>query len=240
LNSPPEDGSARPIRVVIADGQRMFRELLRNAIAPECEVVGEAGDGESTVSAVMRTRPNVVLLDAIMPGIGGLAAAHQLARRLDKAALLIVSMYSDEEYVIESFKAGVAGYLLKSDAADQILPAIRSVHAGLRYVSPFIAEILVRGICNPKTTPSSRNLTPREREVLCLIAGGSTTKHIASQLNISPKTAQVHRDNLKEKLDLRTTAALVRYAIETKLIRLDPRIETNVSGVHVNRRGRKP
>ncbi len=218
------EGSGDRIRVLIADDHRMVRELLRSALAENCDIVGEADDAETALAIALRTKPHVILLDVLMPGIGGLAAAHELTRKVPGAKVLVLSQYRDEEYVLEALgEARVAGYLLKTDAAAEILPAIRAVHAGLRYLSPTIAPIVLREMNRP---PSARaaaqdNLTKREREVLRLIAEGSTNKDIASRLSISPKTAQVHRDNLKQKLNLRSTAAIVRYAIQRKMIRLD-------------------
>jgi DNA-binding NarL/FixJ family response regulator len=202
----------------------MFRDLLRSALAADCEIVGEAADGETTLALALRTKPQVILLDVLMPGIGGLAAAHELARKLPGTKILVLSQYDDKEYVSEALnEAGVAGYILKTDGAEEILPAIRVVQGGRRYLSPSISTIVLREMSRPPSerATTKETLTKREREVLRLIAEGSTTKDIASRLNISPKTAQVHRDNLKQKLNLRSTAAIVRYAIARKMIRVD-------------------
>jgi DNA-binding NarL/FixJ family response regulator len=218
------EGSSDRIRVLIADDHRMFRDLLRSALAAECEIVAEAEDGETTLATAIRTKPQVILLDVLMPGIGGLAAAHELARKIPGIRILVLSQYCDPEYVREALgEAGVAGYILKTDGAEEILPAIRVVHAGLRYLSPSIAPIVLDQMnrAPSERTETSDNLTKREREVLRLVAEGSTAKDIALRLNISPKTAQVHRDNLKQKLNLRSTAALVRYAIQRKMIRVE-------------------
>jgi DNA-binding NarL/FixJ family response regulator len=218
------EGSGDRIRVLIADDHRMFRDLLRSALAAECDIVAEAADGESTLEIALRTKPQVILLDVLMPGIGGLGAAHELARKLPGIKILVLSQYHDEEYVIEALgEAGVAGYILKTDGAAEIMPAIRAVQAGLRYLSPSIAPIVLHQMNRPAAERAAGKdiLTRREREVLRLIAEGSTTKDIAARLNISPKTAQVHRDNLKEKLNLHSTAAIVRYAILHKMIRVD-------------------
>jgi len=218
------EGSGDRIRVLIAEDQRMFRDLLRSALAAECEIVGEAADGETTLAMALRTKPQVILLDVLMPGIGGLAAAHELARKLPGTKILVLSQYDDKEYVSEALnEAGVAGYILKTDGAEEILPAIRVIQGGKRYLSPSISTIVLREMNRPPSERAASKdiLTKREREVLRLIAEGSTTKDIASRLNISPKTAQVHRDNLKQKLNLRSTAAIVRYAIARKMIRVD-------------------
>ena len=136
--------------------------------------------------------------------------------------MLILSQYRDEEYVREAFDAGAAGYLVKTDAISELNSAIRAVHSGLRYISPSIAQTVL-GIrkAGSERAANDDGLTKREREVIRLISQGSTTKEVASTLRISPKTAQVHRDNLKRKLNLHSTAAMVHYAIQHKLIRID-------------------
>jgi len=212
------------IRVLLADDHRILREALRGVLAPECEVIGEAASGEAAVAMAAQLRPHVVVLDIGMPGMGGLAAAHRINREAPGSKVLVLSQYDDEEYVIEALgEAGAAGYLVKTDAASELLSAVRAVHAGRRYLSPSIAPIVLGRLRNPVRGdgPGGVRLTRREREVLRLIGEGSTTKEVAQRLGISPKTAQVHRENLKQKLDLRSTAAMVRYAIKHKLIRLD-------------------
>ncbi len=211
------------IRVLIADDHRLLREALRSVLAAECDIVAEAENGETAATLAQQLNPHVVLLDVGMPGIGGLAAAHRIRECAPGVKVLILSQYDDEEYVLEAFnEAGVAGYLLKTDAASELLSAVRAVHAGRHYVSPSVAPVVLGEL---KRSSSGRSdeprLTRREREVLRLIGEGLTSKEIAARLGISPKTAQVHRDNLKRKLDLRTTAAMVRYAIRHKLIRVD-------------------
>ncbi len=210
------------IRVLLADDHRIVREALRVVLAAEFDVVGEAGSGESAVALARQFKPHVVVLDLGMPGMGGLAAAHRIVRDVAACKVLVLSQYDDEEYVIESLgEAGAAGYLVKTDAAAELVSAVRAVHAGRRYLSPSIAPIVLARLKHPGAAPAGERLTRREREVLKLIGEGATTKEVAQRLGISPKTAQVHRENLKQKLDLRSTAAIVRYAIKHKLIRVD-------------------
>lgn len=201
----------------------MFREALRIVLEPECEIVGEAQTGEEAVAIASRARPQVIVLDIGMPGTGGLAAAHQLARQAPASRILMLSQYDDEEYVMEALsEARAAGYLVKTDAAAELLNAVRAVHGGKRYLSPSIAQmVLARLGRRAQSGEASGQLSRREREVLKLIAEGATTKEIAANLGISAKTAQAHRDNLKTKLNARSTAAMVRYAIKHKLVRLD-------------------
>jgi DNA-binding NarL/FixJ family response regulator len=214
------------IQVVLADDHRMFRDPLRLLLerGGECEVVGEAASGEEAVALTAKLHPQVTILDIGMPGMGGIAAAHRIAKVAPASKVLMLSQYDDEEYVLEALtEAGAAGYLLKTDAPEELLDAVRAVHAGKSYLSPSIAPILLSRITRPRTVKHSNKftLTRREREVLKLIGDGATSKDIALKLDISPKTAQVHRDNLKQKLNLRSTAEMVRYAIKHKIVKLD-------------------
>lgn len=207
------------LRVLIADDHRMLREALRLVLEPECEIVGEAASGEDAVAIALKSRPDVVVLDLSMPGIGGLDAAHQLARRVPACKVLILSQYEDDEYVIEALsQAHVAGYLTKADAASELLQAVRTVHAGKRYLSASVMPAVINRL-KPSGKPAAISLTRRERQVLKLVGEGATSKTIASQLGIGPKTAQIHRANLMAKLGVHSTAGLVRYAIKHKLVR---------------------
>jgi DNA-binding NarL/FixJ family response regulator len=207
------------LRVLIADDHRMLREALRLVLEPECEIVGEAASGEDAVAIALKSRPDVVVLDLSMPGIGGLDAAHQLAKRAPTSKVLILSQYEDDEYVIEALsEAHVAGYLTKADAASELLQAVRAVHAGKRYLSASVMPAVLNRL-KPSGKPAAIALTRRERQVLKLVGEGATSKTIASQLGISPKTAQIHRANLMAKLGVHSTAGVVHYAIKHKLVR---------------------
>jgi two-component system, NarL family, response regulator NreC len=214
------------ISVLIADDHRLFREALRVVLERECDVVGEAASGEEAIALAARTRPNIVLLDVGMPGVGGLNAAHRLAKEAPFSKVVILSQHDDEEYVIEAMvDAGAAGYLVKTDAAAELLSALRAVAAGRRYLSTAVAPAVLARLKNTRAPAGAGaavvKLTRREREVLSLIGEGATSKDIAARLGISPKTAQVHRDNLKQKIKAKSTAAMVRYAIKHKLIRAE-------------------
>jgi DNA-binding NarL/FixJ family response regulator len=212
------------IRVLLADDHRIFREALRMLLANECEVIAEASDGEQAVALALRLKPQVVVMDIGMRGIGGLSAARRIAKEAPSSKVLMLSEYLEEEYVLEALgEAGAAGYVVKTDASAELLSAVRAVNAGRRYLSPTIAPIVLARLRNGATANGSRAPRPtrREREVLKLIAEGATTKEVAQRLGISVKTAQAHRDNLKQKLELRSTAAMVRYAIKHKLTRID-------------------
>jgi len=221
------EGQAR-IRVLLVDDHRIMTDALKMLLASECDVVGEASSGEQAVALAAQLKPQVVVMDVGMPGIGGLAAANRIGKDSPACKVLMLSQYDDEEYVLEALtEAGAAGYVVKTDAAAELLAAVRAVNSGRRYLSPSIAPIVLAQLRSPNRTNGSVSgsgnprLTRREREVLKLIGEGATTKEVANRLGISTKTAQAHRENIKRKLTLRATAALVRYAIKCKLIRID-------------------
>jgi len=211
----------KKLRVLIADDHRMLREALRLVLEPECEIVAEAASGEDAVAIAVRSRPDVIILDLGMPGIGGLDAAHQLAKRAPASKVLILTQYEDEEYVLESLsEARVAGYLTKADAASELLHAVRAVHAGKRYLSASVTPTVLNRLA-PLRKPAVGSPTRRERQIIKLVGEGATNKAIASRLGISPKTVQIHRANLMAKLGVHSTAGVVRYAIKHKLVRTD-------------------
>lgn len=213
------------IRVLIADDHRVLLGSLRALLERHgFIVVGEATTGEEAVALAAKVRPQVIVMDLEMPGTGGLAAAHRLRKTAPAAKVLILSAHEDEEQVLEALsEAGVAGYLVKSDAPEELLNAVRTVHGGRRYVSPSVAPIVLGRLRNPHPAGADAgpHLSKREREVMRLVGQGATSKDIAQRLGISPKTAQAHRENIKEKLDLHTTADMVRYAIKHKIVKLD-------------------
>lgn len=213
----------RRVRVLIADDHRMVREALRLVLEPECEVVAQASDGEEAVARALKERPDVVVMDVGMPGPGGIEAARRLAKQSPAVKVLILSQYDDEEYVVESLtKAQAAGYVLKADAAADLLAAVRAVCAGKRYISPSVAPVVLRRMQTKSDDAVNRPLlSRRERAILKLIGEGATAKEIAARLEISPKTAQIHRTNLMAKLNIHSTAGLVRWAIKHKIIRLE-------------------
>ena len=217
--------AATPIRVMLVDDHRVLLGSLRALLEHNgCEVVGEATTGEEAVSLAVRLHPQVIVMDLEMPGTGGLAAAHRMSKLVPNARVLILSAHEEDSDVIEALsQTGVAGYLVKSDAPDELISAVNTVGSGKRYLSPSVAPILLGRLQDPQAGKDNVNslITRREREVLRLIGQGATSKDIAQKLGISPKTAQVHRENLKDKLGLRTTADIVRYAIKHKIVKID-------------------
>jgi len=213
------------IRVMLADDHRVLMGSLRALLERHgCEIVGEAIDGEEALALAAKMRPQVIVMDLEMPGTGGLAAAHRMKRAAPAAKVLILSAHDDESDVLEALnEAGVAGYLVKRDAPEELISAVHAVASGKRYLSPSVAPILLSRLKNPRPRGGANELpiTLREREVLRLISQGATSKEIAQKLGISPKTAQAHRENLRGKLGLRTTAEMVRYAIKHKLVKME-------------------
>jgi two-component system, NarL family, response regulator NreC len=220
MNKPDE-----VIRVLLADDHRMLIGSLRALLERHgCEIAGEATTGEEALAVAAQVRPQVIVMDLEMPGTGGLAAAHRMKRVAPAAKVLILSAHDDEADVLEALnEAGAAGYLLKSDAPEELVSAVRTVAKGKRYLSPSVAPIVPSRLKHrqPDGAASARPLTLREREVLRLISEGATSKDIARKLGISPKTAQAHRENLKNKLSIRTTAEMVRYAIQHKIVKIE-------------------
>ncbi|MGA2410836.1 MAG: response regulator transcription factor [Candidatus Binataceae bacterium] len=218
--------SGEAIRVLLADDHRVLLASLRALLERHGYViVGEATTAEEALPLAARLHPQVVVMDLEMPGMGGLAALPRLRRIAPNSSVLILSAHDEEPEVIEALsEAGAAGYLVKGDAPEELLNAIRAVSSGKRYLSTSVAPILLsrlkhgQGDSNGAVGPS---LTRREREVLRLVGQGASGKEIAQKLGISPKTAQVHRENIRQKLNLHSIADMVRYAIKHRIVKLD-------------------
>ena len=206
-------------RILLADDQSMFRHGLRAVLEREgFEVVGEAEDGRETVRLAQKLRPAVAVLDISMPALNGIDAARAI-HKLDgePIPIILLTMYEEDAYVLEALRAGIRGYVIKSQAAADLVAAVRDVLRVAVYLSPGICEVLVDA-CRTNGEPQAEPLTDREREVLQLIAEGNTTKAIARTLSLSVRTADSHRARIMQKLDLHTTADLVRYAIRRRII----------------------
>jgi len=206
------------IRLFLADDHRMLRDGLRALVArlPGVEVIGEAGDGRTTVAMVKELQPDIVVMDIGMPGLNGMEATRQIISECPRIKVIALSMQSDGRYVAEMLKAGASGYLPKESAFEELGEAVRTVAAGRTYLSPEITGTVMKdylGACAFGRSTISAALTPREREVLQLIAEGLSTKEIAHALNVSAKTADAHRQRVMKKLRLRSVAELTKYAI---------------------------
>lgn len=214
------------IRVLLVDDHTILREGVRALLAdePEIVVVGEAGDGQEALEKVELLRPDVVLMDMVMPRMNGLEATGEIRRRYPGTKVLILSMYDDDEYVQQVIQAGASGYLLKGMAADDLILAIREVHAGSSFLNPAVAAKLIQDYVRRVRGDHAEGdepLTAREREVLKLIAEGNTNQEIADVLCLSRKTVESHRANIMRKLNLHDVTELVKYAIRKGLIRLE-------------------
>jgi DNA-binding NarL/FixJ family response regulator len=213
-----------PIRVLVADDHSVVRQGIRHVLegAEEFTIVAEAENGNEVAELVAQSKPDVVVLDISMPGLSGIEVTAVLRKRFPKCRVLILSMYDNQEYVLEAVRSGAHGYLLKDTAADDLATAIRSIHSGEAFYSPPIAAKLaaaVKGDFSDKDdTGELASLTTREREVLRGIARGLTNKDIATQLGISPRTVETHRESLMRKLGIRHVAGLTKLALETGLI----------------------
>lgn len=215
-----------PIQVLIADDHVVLREGICFLLEAESEVevVGQANDGAEAWEKAMLLRPDVILMDITMPGMSGLEATHRLRSALPETRILVLTMHEGEEFFFRMLQAGASGYVLKGASYSELLNAIQSVHRGGVYLYPTMAEkLLVDYLNRPSSEQSSySDLTPREREILTLIAEGLTQREIASKLSISVNTVQTHRQNLMDKLDLHNKTELIKYAIRKGLITLEP------------------
>jgi DNA-binding NarL/FixJ family response regulator len=206
-------------RVLLVDDHKIFREGLRALIEkkPGIEVVGEAENGKMAIEMVDRLSPEVVIMDIAMPDMNGIEATRQIVDRTSHSVKVIgLTMHSDIRYVIRMLKAGASGFLLKDCSSEELVEAIKAVNAGETYLCEWVKENLAKDYINVlrgDKLPASSALTAREREVIELLADGKTIKEIASQLNVSPKTVEAHRQNIMEKLGINNTAELVKYAI---------------------------
>lgn len=210
------------MRVLIADDHTMVRESLVSVLQAETDiqVVAQAADGIEALEKAIQTRPDIVIADLSMPRLNGIEVVRRLREALPETRVLVLTMHQEDEYVLQAVRAGASGYLVKDSAAAELLSALRSLHAGRGHFGPQAAKTLADQLQHPERTqddPYGR-LTPREREVFHLIAEGMTTKEIARRLDISVKTAENHRGRVLEKLDVRNTAELVRYASRKGLL----------------------
>jgi two-component system response regulator NreC len=206
-----------PIRVVLADNHALVRQGLKALLEREgFQVAGEASDGQEVIRLVSHIRPDIAILDISMPILNGIDAAREL-QKCSPTKTILLTRHDEDQYVIEALRAGVKGYVLKNQAATDLVHAIREVCRGGIYLSPSISSTVV-GAFLSKTDLPADPLTSRERQVLQLVGEGKSTKEVATLLGISMKTAESHRTRLMQKLDIHETASLVRYAIRRGLV----------------------
>ncbi len=211
-----------PIRVLLADDHALVRAGFRALLSeiPGVQVIAEAGDGREALLLSRQHRPDIVFMDIAMPGLNGLEATTRMAEEGSPVRVIILSMHANEEYVVQALRAGAAGYLLKNADAAELELAVRSVSQGETYLSPPVSKQVVADYLQRIGHESSplEQLTPRQREVLQLIAEGHTSREIAHILSLSVKTVETHRTALMDRLNIRDLASLVRYAIRVGLI----------------------
>ncbi len=213
-----------PIRVVLAEDHALVRAGLRSLLdaIPGVAVTGEASDGQETLRLVAALRPDVLLLDITMPGLNGLDVCARVSREHPATRVLILSMHQSEEYVRHAFRAGAVGYLIKQGDPEDLVMALRALERGERYLSPAVPPAVVAAIDRESRDagPLDR-LTPRQREILQLVAEGASSKDVAGRLGLSVKTVESHRTEVMRRLDVHDLAGLVRLAVREGLVSAD-------------------
>ena len=206
------------LRIVLADDHQLVRQGLRALLEREkFEVVAEGSDGLEAIQLAEEHKPDIMILDVAMPTVNGVSALADILKVSPRTRPILLTMHTEEHWMLHALRVGAKGCVLKSQAAEQLIHAIREVHAGGVYLSPSVSGAVVQAYVAKSDLPHDP-LTGRERQVLQLIAEGKTTKEVAVILDVSVKTAETHRTNLMEKLDIHSAAGLVRYAVRRGLI----------------------
>ncbi|OGG46695.1 MAG: DNA-binding response regulator [Candidatus Handelsmanbacteria bacterium RIFCSPLOWO2_12_FULL_64_10] len=207
------------IKLLIADDHAVVREGLKRILAetPDLVVAGEAGDGQEALDRVRAEAWDMVLLDISLPGMSGLDALKQLKRERPRLPVLVLSIYPEDQYAVRVLKAGASGYLTKDSAPDQLIAAIRKISLGRKFVSPYLAEKLAVDLATDTERPLHERLSDREYQVLCLIASGKTVKEIAAGLSLSVKTVSTYRIRILKKMNVKSNAELIHYALQRGL-----------------------
>jgi two-component system, NarL family, response regulator NreC len=212
------------IKCLIVDDHTLFREGLRRLLEsePDIDVVGEAANATESVDKVRELAPDVVLMDIGMPGPSSFDAARTIQKLYPSSRLIFLTMHEDEEYLMQCLEVGAAGYLLKDSPAPRLIMAIREVSQGRKYLSPQVLGMMVDDFRSRSIhgLPRGSKLTPREREVIKMLAEGNSVKEIAAILGLSIKTVEAHKFNLMRKLDIHNKAQLVTYAIQKKIVKM--------------------
>jgi len=214
----------RKTRILLADDHQLMRSGLRLVIEqqPDLTIVGEAADGREAVALAKSVRPDVAVMDISMPNLNGIEAAHQIIQSQPDIAVIVLSMHTDESYVLRALKAGAKGYLLKDSAEADLIAAVRAVAHGKSFFSPAVSKVLLddymRKLKRSGADDAYDLLTPREREILQLVAEGKSNKEVANLLNLSVYTVETHRSNVMQKLNLKGIPELTLYAVRKGII----------------------
>jgi DNA-binding NarL/FixJ family response regulator len=206
-------------RVLLADDHTLLLAAFERLLSPECEVVGAVGDGRALLEAAPKLKPDVVVLDVSMPLLNGLDAGRQLKQMMPDVRLVYLTMNEDPDLAAEAFRNGASAYLLKRSAASELLLAIREVMNRRSYVTPLVTKDLLGSfIQHPEGAEAGRTLTPRQREVLQLLAEGRSMKEAANILNVTPRTIAFHKYRMMEQLQIKTNAELIQYAVKERMV----------------------
>jgi len=214
----------RKTRILLADDHQLMRSGLRLVIErqPDLTVVGEAADGREAVALAKSLRPDVAVMDISMPNLNGIEAAHQITQIHSEIAVIMLSMHPDESYILRTLKAGAKGYLLKDSAEADLITAVRAVAQGKSFFSPAVSKVLLDDYIRKLKRSGAEDrydlLTPREREILQLVAEGKSNKEVANLLNLSVYTVETHRSNVMQKLNLKGVPELTLYAVRKGII----------------------
>jgi len=205
-------------RVLLADDHTLLLGALEKLLSEDCDVVGQVSDGRALVAAAEQLKPDVIVLDVSMPLLNGVEAARQIKQKLKNVKLVFLTMNEDADVAAEAFRAGASAYLLKRSATSELPLAIREVMQGRSYVTPLVTEGLVESLLQPEARKPAHELTPRQREVLQLLAEGRSMKEVASVLNLTPRTVAFHKYRMMDELKVKSTAELVQYAVKHHIV----------------------
>lgn len=208
------------LRILLAEDHTMFREALKLMLSRErdIDVVGEAGDGRELLQRAAQCQPDIVCMDIGMPELNGIEATRRLQDVSPRTKVIGLSGFASRQYVMDMLQAGAKGYVIKSEAGEELLRAIRAVRLDRTYLSPQVADLVAESLIQTGESPAATRLTARERQVLALVAEGHTTQQIAERLHLAPATVEVHRRNVARKLGLHSVAELTRYAVRQGLV----------------------
>ncbi len=205
-------------RVLIADDHELLVEAFVKLLEAEVEVVGKVLDGRALLAQAPRLKPDIIVLDISMPGLNGLEAGEQIKQIMPDVKLIFLTMHEDPDLAVEAFRLGASGYLLKRSAASELFQAVQEVFRGRTYVTPLIAEGMIESFARDPERRKVSKLTPRQREILQLLAEGNSMKEVAAILNIAPRTVAFHKYRMMEMLGLKSNAELLRLAIKEQMV----------------------